>query len=221
MSAPTAAELADLPVGPKTVRVYLRHCFIPAAGDPDPLWVNAAVSSRWWTPRGTLYVAEETETVMAEHCRNNPDGVLAADPTGGMGLNPRNFAAYAGLPVGDPLPARALFSVEVAFDRLVDLRSPAGLAALARIGIDADDLLDDDYGPCPALAQAGERLGWQAIRARSAANLDGTAVAILRDAAPPAARWRMDVAAVRPSVRVAYLTRYRVGQRPAWLAAAP
>jgi hypothetical protein len=218
VSAPAAAELAGVPVGAKTVRVYLRHCFIPAAGDPDPLYVNAAVGSRWWTPRGTLYLAEETETVMAEHCRNNPDSVFAADPTGGVGLNPQNFAAYAARPVGDPLPARALFSVDVDFDELADLRSPAALAALGRIGIDAGDLLDDGYGPCPALAQAGERLGWQAIRAPSAAYTDGTALAVFHDAFPPAAHWRVDAAAVRPSVRVAYLTRYRARQRPAWLA---
>src|SRR5205823_5588472 len=169
VSARSDAALAAVPAGPRVVRVYLRHCFIPAVGKPDPLWVNPAVDSRWWTPRGSLYVAEEPDTVMAEHCRNSAAGVQAADPTGGVGLNERNFAYYAGQPVGDPLPARALFAVAVAFARLADLRSPLALDALRDVGVSAADLLADDYGPCPAIAQAGERLGWQALRAQSAA----------------------------------------------------
>lgn len=221
MSARSDAALAAVPAGPRVVRVYLRHCFIPAVGKPDPLWVNPAVDSRWWTPRGSLYVAEEPDTVMAEHCRNSAAGVQAADPTGGVGLNERNFAYYAGQPVGDPLPARGLFAVAVAFARLADLRSPLALDALRDVGVSAADLLADDYGPCPAIAQAGERLGWQALRAQSAANPDGAALAILHDAFPAPERWHIEAAATRPSVRTAYLTRYREGERPAWLAAAP
>jgi RES domain len=220
VSAVSADALAAVPAGPRVVRVYLRHCFIPAAGDPDPLWVNPALPSRWWTPRGTLYVAEDPDTVMAEHCRNSPTGVQDADPTGGVGLNANNFGFYAAAPVGDPLPARALYMVDAAFARLADLRSPLAAEALRGLGISADDLLADDYGPCPALAQAGEQLGWQAIRARSAANPDGTALAIFRAAFPLPAAWRMQLAAARPSVRTAYLTRYRAGERPGWLAAA-
>jgi hypothetical protein len=211
------AELAAVAAGPASLRVYLRHCFIPARGTPDPLWVKAGSESRWWSPRGTLYVAEEPQTVMAEHCRNNADSVAAADPTGGVGLNIYNFAAYSDQPVGPPLAARALFSVEVAFDRLADLTSTVAIAALAAIGVDDQELLADDYGPCPAIAQAGEQLGWQAVRARSAALSGGVSLGIFRDAHPELARWRVERDAVRPSVRVAFLTRYRTGERPAWL----
>lgn len=218
MSALAAADIAAIPVGPLTVRVYLRHCFLPAGADPDPLWVNAAVPSRWWTPAGTLYVAEDTTTVMAEHCRNNAVAVADADPTGGVGLTAANFGFYAPRAVGPPLDARAVYSVEVAFDRLADLRSPAALDALAELGIATDDLLADDYGPCPALAQAGEQAGWQAVRAPSAANPEGVAVAIFEAARPGRTLWKPELDAARPSVRTAYLTRYRVGERPAWLA---
>jgi hypothetical protein len=220
VTALTEDALAAVAAEPRTVRVYLRHCFIPATGDPDPLWVNPAVASRWWTALGSLYVAEEAETVMAEHCRNRPAEMHAADPTGGVGLNAQNFGFYAAQPVGDPLPARALFAVDVAFEQLVDLRSQPALDVLNRLGVGAADLLADDYGPCPDIAQAGERLGWQAIRAQSAANPDGTALAIFSDAFPAPADWRMVNAAVRPSTRAAYLTRYRAGERPAWLGAA-
>ena len=217
MTALTAADLADVPAGPRTVRVYLRHCYLPATGPADPLWVSAGVESRWWTPAGTLYVAEDADTVMAEHCRNNAAAVAGADPTGGVGLTAANLAYFAPRPVGAPLLARALYSVEVAFDRLADLRSPDALAALGVLGVSADDLLADDYGPCPALAQAGEQLGWQAVRASSAANPDGSALGIFAAARPAPALWHEQLAAARPSVRTAYLTRYRAGERPAWL----
>jgi hypothetical protein len=71
--------------------------------------------------------------VMAEHCRNSAEEVRAADPTGGVGVNAGNFAFYAGQPVGEPLPARALFSVRVTFDPHADLRSPLALDTLREI----------------------------------------------------------------------------------------
>ena len=159
--------------------------------------------------------------MMAEYCRNNAGGVRAADPTGGVGLNPRNFAFYAARPVGDPLPARTLFSVRVRFERMADLRNPLALRALRELGIGAAELLADDYGPCPEIAQAGEALGWQAIRAVSAANPGGTALGIFSEACPSREQWRVEADATLPSVRTAYLTRYRAGQRPGWLGAAP
>jgi hypothetical protein len=217
VTVPVAADLAAVPVGRRTVRVYLRQCFIPPDGNADPLWVNPAVPSRWWTPEGTLYVAEEQETVLAEHCRNNAGDVQTADPTGGVGLNTANLTAYVAQPVGVPLLARAMFSVEVTFDRMADLRSAGALGALAAMDINEDDLLADDYGPCPALAQAGQALGWQAIRSRSAAWADGSCVAVFDGAFPPAAAWRLEEATVRPSVRIALLTRYRDGERAGWL----
>jgi hypothetical protein len=99
-----------------------------------------------------------------------------------------------------------------------DLQSPLALAALRDIGVSA---ADDDNGPCPAIARAGEQLGWQAVRARSAANPDGTALGIFHDGFPPREHWHIEADATRPSVRTAYLTRYRAGERPAWLDKAP
>jgi len=115
---------------------------------------------------------------------------------------------------------RALYSVAMAFQRLADLRSPLALDALGDVGISAADLLADDYGACPTIATRGEQLGWQAIRAQSAANPEGTVLAIFGDGCQPLERWHVEGAATRPSVRTAYLTRYRAGQRAAWLSAA-
>ncbi len=218
MSTSAAADLSAIAVNSDTVRLYWRQCYIPDPPErPNPRYVQGARPSRWRTPRGTLYVAQDTVTVMAEHCRNNALDVEDADPTGGIGLTPGNFAYFAAQPVGNPLDARAVFQIEVTFARLADLRSPQALAVLSAMGVDADDLLADDYGPCPDIAQAGERLGWQAIRARSAARPDGTAVAIFHDAFPAADDWRPVDPEARPTIRTAFLTRYRLGERPAWL----
>lgn len=218
MSAVTADALDAVPIGPLATRIYLRHCHIPPPPeDPDPLWINAAAPSRWQSPGGTLYVAEDDETVMAEYCRNTAHVLKAADPTGGVGLNPHNFAHFASQPVGDPLPARAVFSVEIELDRVADIRGADAQEALRVKGIQPDDLLADDYGPCPALAQVGEGLGWQAVRAQSAANTRGTALAVFHGSHPAAPIWRVELEAGRPSVRIAYLTRYKAGERPLWL----
>lgn len=217
MSFLSTASLGAVPVMPLATRVYLRQCFLPAAGNADPLWVAAAAPSRWRTHDGTLYVAEDIETVMAEYCRNQADYVRQADPTGGVGLNPRNFAFYAGRPVGGPLPARSVFSVQVALARVANLRAADTQAALSSLGINPDDLIADDYGPCPDLAAIGESLGWNAVRTRSAANIAGTALAIFRRWHPARSLWRLEEKAARPSVRIAYLARYKVSERPSWL----
>jgi hypothetical protein len=211
--------LADVPVGPHAIRVYLRHCYLPAAGDPDPLWINAAVLSRWHTHEGTLYVAEEAETVWAELCRNTPDRVQAADPTGGVGLNPANFPFYGPQALRPPVDARALFSVDIAFGQVADFTGPEAQAALQAAGVadPATELLEDGYGPCPHIAKAGRALGWEAVRASSAARLGGITMSIFDGAWPEAATWTLEEPAARPSVGVAYLTRYRAGERPAWL----
>lgn len=219
MSVLTADVLEAFEAQPLATRVYFRQCYVPAPpAPPDPLWINAAAPSRWQTPAGTLYVAEGVDTVMAEYCRNDAAAVSAADPTGGAGLTLNNFNYFAAQAVGDPVPVRALFSVDVELDCVVDFLSDAAQARLAAIGIEPVELLADDYGPCPQLAQLGEQLGWQAIRARSAADVDGVAIAIVHGSHPAAHLWHTEADAVRPSVRIAYLTRYKAGERPAWLA---
>jgi hypothetical protein len=145
--------------------------------------------------------------------------VADADPTGSVGLTVGNFTHFARQAVGNPLDARAVFEVDVSFERMVDLRTSKALAVLNAFGIKPEDLVVDNYGPCPAIAVAGEQLGWQAIRAQSAAYTAGTAVAIFRDAFPPRDAWRLVEAEGRPTVRTAFLTRYRASERPAWLAA--
>ena len=214
------AGLADIVAGPLALRVYLRHCYLPADGaPPDPLRVNAAVASRWRTDDGTLYTAEDHVTVWAELCRYHPDAISAADPTGGVGLTAGNIGHYAPQILGGAVPTRALFSVALALDAVADLTQAHAREILTACGVEdpAADLLADDYGSCPHIAQAGRDLGWQAVRAPSAARVGGIVLAVFHDAWPPRSRFELVAQAARPTVADAYVTRYKTGKRPAWL----
>lgn len=210
-------ELATLTLTRAAVRAYLRHVWLPSSAPPDPLWVNASAPSRWRTAGGTLYLAEDAETVWAESCRARAAAVAAADPTGGVGLHADNFEYYAAQPLARPVDARALFEVRVDVERLADLTTPDSQAVLARAGMSAGELIADDYRQCVALSHYAEANGWQAIRAPSAAYEDGVCVAVMPGHRPSRGLWRILLRAARPTVAVAYLTRYRAGERPGWL----
>jgi hypothetical protein len=211
------SRLADIALVPADVRAYVRHCYIPPSGDPDPLWVNATQASRWQTDGGTLYLGETPETVWAESCRTRAAGVAAADPTGGVGLSPANLAYYAPRPLDAPVDARALFEVSFRVDRLADLTTPQAIAVLVAVGMTEAELIADDYGRCPEVSRYGEANGWHAVRARSAALDGGICIAVMPDHHPESGMWRILASSMRPIVAVAYLTRYRAGERPAWL----
>lgn len=224
MTAPRAARaplradaIADVALTTVDVRAYVRHCYLPPVGDPDPLWVNASQPSRWQTSGGTLYLAETAETVWAESCRTRAAQINAADPTGGVGLAPANFAYYAPLPLDPPVDARALFEVSFRVEGLADLTTPRARAALVAAGMTEVELVADDYGRCGEVAKFGEAHGWAAIRAPSAALVGRVCVAVMPGHHPDGGLWRILTPAARPTVAVAYLTRYRFGERPAWL----
>jgi hypothetical protein len=145
-----------------------------------------------------------------------------ADPTGGVGLTRSNFAAYSAQEIGDPLPRRALFEVTLEFERVADLTSPIAHNALSAAGFDRGDFYVDDFGQCPAVAAAGEALGWQALLAPSAAwrRPDGLSLAVFTAGKPESRAFRLVRPAARPVVAIAYLTTFRSGERPRWLDAA-
>lgn len=169
--------------------------------------------------RGTLYTTTTEPVAWAEYCRRHAADVERADVTGGIGINRLNFAGYATREIPAPLPSRALFGLDVHFERLVDVTRADTHVALLRAGFDLADLYADDYGDCPRIASAGERLGWQALLVPSAAwrRGDGFCVPIFHDAKPPATSFRKLRDAARPTVAVAYVTTYRQGERPSWL----
>jgi hypothetical protein len=136
-------------------------------------------------------LAEEEETVWAEACRVRAWQIADADPTGGIGLAAGNFGYYGPLPLGPPVDLRALYEVTFEVRALADLTTATSRETLAEVGLGDSELLADDYGPCPDIAKAGQRLGWEAIRAPSAALPGGICVAVLPGHHPSRERWRI------------------------------
>jgi hypothetical protein len=199
------------------VTVYFRHVHIPAQSKPNPLRVGSSASR--WATSWSLYTANAIHVVWAEYCRNFADDVDAADPTGGINVNRENITGLAQLEVGDPLPRRALYRMTFRFEALADLTTDAARQTLEEAGFAVEDFLADDYGACPALAQLGVSLGWQALRAPSAAWRagDGFCIAVFEPGREALLRFRELARGARPTIAVAASTTYRAGERPRWL----
>jgi RES domain len=203
-------------VGATTVTVYVRHVYIPSSGSPDPFVVKSH-DGRWGTD-WTLHTANADYVALAEYCRHAAVDIGRSDPTGGVGINAANLSALSGLPVPEPLPARALFQLVYRFDQLADLTTTRAWRALRDAGFDPESFYVDGYTDCQGLASAGVAAGWEALQAPSAAwRPDGACIAIFQTGRPRLIRHRMIANATRPTIAVAYATTYKAGQRPAWL----
>lgn len=199
------------------VSAYLRHvslAFVP----PDPFFVQPG-EGRWGTP-WTLYTAVTQRVVWAEYCRNAAADIAKADPTGGVGLNSANLAAFAEQPVGPPLPARALYRLTFEFQSLADLTAHDSQRTLRQAGFPLTDFFADDYGLCPTVAHCGDELGWEAVLAPSAAwqHSGGLCLAVFSRGRETCLRHVEQVAeAGRPPIAIAAATTYTHGERPSWL----
>lgn len=209
--------LARLPVVDLVLTLYLRHCFLPISQEPDPLRTRSNVPSRWRTPEGTLYLAEDELTVWCELCRWQADLVDQADPTGGVGLTDETVELFAERTLGEPVVLRALVRVRLTLSQVVDFTDPDTAALLGEAGIAQAALIADDFGPCPEIAQLGEQRGWTAIRAPSAAREGGVCLALFASGRPTRQQFELVRRSARPTVAAAAITRYRKGQRPSWL----
>lgn len=214
------APLREIPVERTEETLLWRTVYLPFGDTPDPLVVQP-FTGRWPT-KWTLYTGSIEVVSWAEYCRNNAGDVAAADPTGGVGVNAVTIDSLAGLEIEDPLPRRALFELDFAFDRLADLTTPWAEELLERAGFDLTHFYadpSDGYGDCPELASVAGELGWEAIRVPSAAwqRSDGWCVPVFEDGRLRLLGHRQLVPAARPTVAVALATSYAEGQRPAWL----
>jgi hypothetical protein len=211
------APLRDVPVLRTAVTVYYRTVWIPPAGDPDPFHVRPG-EGRWPT-EWTLYTGSSDLVVWAEYCRNQRDGVDAADITGGVGLNAANLPALAHLQV--PITARALYELDFAFERLADLTTPWGEQCLRDAGFELDDFYADPptYGGCPELAALAGELQWEAVRVPSAAlRMAGAwCIPVFEEGRRRLTDVRSSVPIARPTVAAAAATTYPGGARPGWL----
>lgn len=209
-----------LTVAPAQMRLHFRNVPVRGRESWDP--VRTSRSGRW-ASSGTLYTTLEPETCLAEYCRWRATEISQADPTNGAGIDERNLWTLARLEVPAPLPARCIIELEARFRRMVDVGRADNLAVLEELGFSQSDMSGDNYAPCNRVAAAMEAAGIEAILSPSAAWPFGGAhcVSILpagmsRIVGSP--RVRHD--AVRPTILIAYGTRYKAGERPAWLGAA-
>lgn len=214
------AVLRQIPVGSASERVVYRTVHLPLNGSPDAFFVLPGAGR--WPTAWTLYTATSATVAWAEYCRNHAPDVAASDVTGGVGLSAATLSAFAPLEVSKALPRRALYELRFEFEALADLTSPWAEVLLRRAGFDLDGFYADaaaGYGDCPELAGLAGALGWEAVRAPSAAwqRPDGFCVPVFE-----AGRQRLVGAdrllpSASPTVATAVATAYAAGERPAWL----
>ena len=211
--------LADINVdsGPFIV---LRHSLpLNDALQLGPLSVTPG-SGRWDTPEGTLYTASSQVVAWAEFCRWFSSEVAAAAPSTSMPIQPWELARIGSQVLGEAVPVRSIYEIRARLERLADLTDPANQAYLHLAGFPLEDFrsnIPDDYGLCPELARIGEQLGWDALRAPSAAwPEDGYTIAIFAAGRLGISSCRV-VFEGRPTVAMAVATRYRDGQKPDWI----
>jgi RES domain len=208
--------LASVRTEATSVVVYFRNVYLPNDRAPDPYYVRPD-RGRWAT-EWTLYTADAEHVAWAEYCRQAASEVDRGDPTGGIGINPANFAALRDVEVRAPLPLRSLFTITIQFDALADLTDRENQRTLATAGFSLRDFYEDDYGGCPDIARSGEALGWEGLQAPSAAwRPDGRCIALFQAGRRRILRDRMVAEAARPTVSVAAGTTYKHNQRPSWL----
>jgi hypothetical protein len=221
-----SAWASTVPVSPLRAILYWRHCFLPP--DPhaqDPLSVRAD-SGRWATPEGTLYLADSETTMWCEYLRNTAAQVQRSDPTGGLSLaRAEDVRALAGQPLVE-MPPRGVWVADVQLERVANLTGgrsqirpldPAGLFRYRASEPSAEQLIADDYGPCPDIAALHTQLGWQAVISYSAALPSRFSVAVFKPHFPARERLKLRALAAQPTVLHAALTRYPDRQRPTWL----
>jgi hypothetical protein len=212
--------LREIPVGEDTQSVFYRAVYIPARGEPDPLFAFCSVGR--WPTAWTLYTGVSEPVAWAEYCRNHAPDVELSDVTGGVGLTSSTLPSYAHLEVAKALPRRSLYELSFEFRAMADLTSPWAEDLLTRAGFDLQSFYADKasgYGDCPALAALVPELGWEAIRVPSAAwqRPDGFCVPIFERGRERLVDGVRVLDSASPSVALAVATSYAAGERPGWL----
>ena len=213
--------LRNIQTGP--ARLILKRHFHPDQS-LDPL-SGRPNSGRWATASGTLYAADATHVAWAEYCRCFWHDIDAAAPITSGTITVTELARIGSQELQEA-PIRTIYEIEVDLTLLADLTTPVNRRALQNAGFPLNDfftndpatgILHYDYGQCPEVAGLGERLGWEALRAPSAAwPVGGHTIAIFSSGKSSIVRCD-PVFTGRPTVAMAVATRYRNGQKPSWV----
>jgi hypothetical protein len=223
MIALSIDPLLDVPTPPRRVTVYrtvLLHVDGTPAEDfvPDPSFAKAD-AGRWATDAGTLYTAPTEEVAWCEYCRWNAKDLALFPPTGCENGVPQAVARRMEYePIGPPPPEKALVRLEFELRSVPDLTLQRVRSKVFAAGLAPEAIRGDDHAPCQDFAKLAERAKWDAMIVPSAGRAEGgTCIPIFQ-----AGRERLideTVVAARgsPSILHAFDTRYRAGERPAWL----
>ena len=194
-----------------------RHFRIPGP-DSDPQYA-APNKNRWATSRGTLYCCDSEVTAWAEYCRFLADLIESAAPTVRRPIDRDELVARGHEPLPEG-PIRTIYRINVELGRLADLTESSNQTRLIVAGFPLKDFLtntENNLGLCPQLAEIGQKLGWEALKAPSAAwPAGGSTIAIFE-------RGRANITSCEPlitgspSIATAVGTRYRDGEKPAWI----
>jgi hypothetical protein len=212
--------LRQIEVEPATRTVFYRAVFIPAGGEPDPLF--ALPQHGRWPTEWTLYTGTTEAVTWAEYCRNHAHDVGLSDITGGVGLNRDSLEALEALEVSRALPRRSLYALRFDFEALVDLTTPWAELCLVRAGFDLESFYAEraeGYGDCPALAALVEELGWETMIVPSAAwqRPDGYCAPVFAAGRGRLVEATQIAETASPTVALAAATTYPSGERPDWL----
>jgi len=210
--------LQQIPTEQRRLNLYFRTVHLPFYSEPKPL--RRSQEGRWATSTGTIYTATSEQVAWAEYCRQISDDVNIADPTGGVGLTRNSFTILRAQELGTPVPARALYGIEVEFERIANLTTLDARSTLEAAGFDLPNFVSDDYGRCSDLAVIGEELEWEALIVPSAAlrrNGDFCIPIFAANKVLTHNVTHLKRSTARPTIATAYLTHYKEGERPKWL----
>lgn len=167
-----------------------------------------------------MYTASSQVVAWAEYCRWFSYDIANAAPTANTPIEAGELTRIGSQFLGEEVYIRSIYEIRGTLESMADLTDPANQAFLIMAGFPPDEFLTnrpDDFGLCPELAQIGEELGWDALRAPSAAWPRGGYTTAIFAAGRSGINSCRAVFTGRPTVAMAAATRYREGQKPAWV----
>lgn len=188
-----------------------KYAWSPVAGKPN--------SNRFATNDGTLYAADSQAVVWAEICRAYSDAVSKAKPRfASSPMTAREMGRYGHLSLEGP--DRCILEIRIEFTKLADFTNTSNRALLVLAGFPLSDFTTNrvnQYGLCNELASIGESLGWEGLRAPSAALPGyGSTIAVFLVGQAQIQGWSV-LSVYAPTVALAVAARYRDGQKPSWV----
>jgi hypothetical protein len=191
----------------------------PPGPETNPLYVQPG-SGRWATDGGTLYGCDNAVVAWAEYCRWFWALIESAAPTTSRPITLEELRVLGRRSLPGSAPLRGIYLIQAENVAIADLADPVSQTRLVASGFPLRDCLSNqpgNFGLCPDLAQAGERLGWEGIRVSSAAWPWGGHTIALFEAGQRKVTNCTLIMTGRATIATAVGARYRDGEKPSWV----